>query len=121
MPTNHFSLPEKGLTISVDPELKLAGKTYFYERANGSIICVEAFEAWGLHKNPKEFKQVGVSSGQIFNEARKNLRHVFNTQGVEAAQELLREAERKELEAARGHFETPPNAEKMGPGRDYIK
>ena len=87
-------------------------KTYFYERRDGSIISAHAKEAWNLHK---QFKQVGVSDGTAFYKAVQEAHNLFNTRGIEEAQERLRQGEKEEIEVARGHLEMPQNPDTIYP------
>lgn len=108
---DHHSIPEKPLTAGIDPKVYPPQKTFFYERPNGSVVCVEEKEAWTLHK---KFKQVGVSDGTTFQAALMEAKRIFQEQGLEAAQARLRQGHEEELEKARGHFQAPRNFDTVG-------
>ena len=110
----------KKLTVSLNnkPDELAPKKTYFYELPSGRVEPAEAVEAWRHHKNG--YKQVGVSDGKTYLQAVREAQQLFKEQGLEAAQERLRKGFSEELEVARGHFETPPNADAMGPGVQYM-
>lgn len=112
-----FTIAEKPLVPSINnkaQELKI-NKTYFYEMPSGNIEAVESREAWELHK--KRFKQIGVSDGSLYRKAMEEARELFKTEGLEKSQERLRKGVEEEIEAARGHFEVPPNNDVFGNGR----
>lgn len=114
---NYQNIPEKPLVAGVG-KVEPNQKTYFYERSDGSVICVQAQEAWKLHK--KRFKQVGVSDGTKFRQAIAESQEIFHREGLAAAQARIKKGEQEELEAARGRYEVPPNADKMGNGAHLL-
>ncbi len=101
-----------------DLRVEPAQKTYFYERENGSVIAVNAKEAWEIEqkclRRLLQMKQFGVSDGKIMQQAIIDSKQVLKTQGLEAAQAKIREAFVLEQAAAKGHFERPPNADVVG-------
>jgi hypothetical protein len=102
---NLADIPEKSLTASANPENLPLHTTFFYEQSNGRIIVVEEQEASLIHR---KFKQVGVSDGLVFQKAMQEAKRVQRETGdLLKAQEILRQGERDELEAARGHFQLP--------------
>lgn len=115
---NYSQIPEKPLYANVG-KVEKSKRTYFYERKDGSIICVEEKEAWELHK--KGFKQIGVSNGEIFRQAVIESQKIFTESGLQAAQERIRKGERDEIEAARGKFQVPPNNDKIGNGASMLR
>lgn len=86
-------------------KLERAKKTFFYERQNGSVISTnDVLDACRMHK---KFKQYGVSDGTRFERAVAEAHRIFMEQGLDAAQQRIRDGEKEEMEAAKGHFETP--------------
>lgn len=122
-----FENEVKPLNASFNHKIDPQQKVFFYERHDGSIIHVKAEEAWEI-ENQKAggrkpfvfFKQIGVSDGAIFHKAVMETKEILKTQGLEAAQEHLRQAEQQELEKARGHLERPPVANVLGPGASEL-
>jgi hypothetical protein len=112
----NFTNDPKPAKISLNnkPQELQTKKTYFYEMPSGRIEAVEAKEAWELHR--KNYKQVGVSDGSKYAQAMIEARQIFELQGIEMAQERLRKGFEEELEAAKGHFETPPKNDVFGNG-----
>lgn len=104
-----LSQPPKPLVASLGA-IDKPNKTYFYARPDGTPFCVEAKEAWTIHR---KFKQIGVSDGSIYYEGVKESHQIFKEKGLEAAQARIRKGFADELEAARGKFETPPNVDRM--------
>jgi len=111
-----YSMEEKPLTVGLNNKAQQfkVNKTYFYEMPTGNIEPVETREAWELYK--KKYKQIGVSNGLTYDKARKEAKEIFKTEGIEKAQERLRQGIQEELEVARGNFETPPNCDMFGNG-----
>lgn len=94
-----------------------AKKTYFFERHDGSIIHVQESEAHQMLKNRQTIvgqyvpppKLIGVGNGVIFQKAVLEA-HALHQEGrTEEALARLRQGEKDELEAARGHIERPRN------------
>lgn len=113
---NELIAPSEQIKLN---KVEIPKKTYFYEKKDGSVIEAQANEAWTLHK--KGFKQIGVSSGKKYEEAVKLAHQVFKqTLDKQKVREILLKGRNDELEEARGKFETPPNMDKMGPGRGFI-
>ena len=111
--------PKKvSVSLNTKPDELAPKKTYFYQLPSGRIEPAEAVEAWRHHKNG--YRQVGVSDGRTYFNAVKEAQQIFKDQGLEKAQERLRKGFDEELEVAKGHFETPPNADAMGPGAQYM-
>lgn len=118
----HNSIPSKPVSVSWNSsygevegarQLSLkAGKTFFYEKPDGTIIATEAIEAWAIHK-AKKFKQVGVSSGEKYTLAMEEAGRIFKTDGLKASQERIRKGFEEELEVARGHYEVPPDCDRF--------
>lgn len=110
-----------GHTGVVTPhQLETPRKTWFYERPNGSVVAVQADEAWAIHNNRSRaytgFKQVGCSDGTKYFQAVMDSRDLLRSQGLAAAQERLRRGFDEELEAARGKYEVPPDTDVKWPG-----
>lgn len=112
-----FTSSEKPLFVSPNTQLEPPQKTFFYERPNGTIIHVGEAEAWEIECNRSKnfFKQLGVSDGTTFQKAVIEAQELLATKGLGFAQERIRKGEQEELEAARGHFERPKNANVSGP------
>lgn len=103
-------------------------KTFFFERQDGSVINVQEIEAHNILKNRQRvigtyippLKLIGVSDGLIFQKAVLES-HALHKEGkTEEAMERLRQGEREELEAARGHIEKPRNFDSIDQHRRPI-
>lgn len=90
-------------------------KTYFFERFDGSTICVQEVEANNLLKGRGKVigpvqarpKLIGVSDGTKFHQAVTEA-HALHAEGkIKEALARLKQGEQEELEAARGHLERP--------------
>lgn len=104
-----MSIPEKPLKVGPSPKVERPVKTYFYE-INGAPVCVQEVEAWTLHK---KYKQLGVSDGTHYSQRLEEAKRILSEKGLEEAQKVLREAFSQELEIARGHFQMPPNPDRV--------
>lgn len=108
-------------------KLEKPQKTFFFERHDGSVISVGEREAWNIYNNRNQVvgwlipkpKLIGVSDGMKMYEAVKKAHEVFVTNPDEA-QNILRQGNVDELEAARGNIVAPRNADKMGDGAEFI-
>ena len=100
-----FDNEAKPLVASPNPEAFQPKTTFFYEQPSGRIVVVEEEEASLIHR---KFKQVGVSDGLIFAKAMQEANKLQRETGdLGKAQEILRQGEKDELAAARGHFQRP--------------
>lgn len=101
---DYQSIPEKPVVMNVG-QVEPARKTYFYERHDGSIVsCNDEGSAATMHR---KFKQLGVSDGTKFRQAVIESHQLFRAGDKDGARARLLKGEQEELEAARGHFETP--------------
>lgn len=110
--------------IKIDPPQK----TYFYEREDGSVIAMNAPEAWEMEKKRARklvfTRQYGVSDGKLMLQALLASKEIIKTQGLGAAQAKIREGFEAEKAAAKGHMEMPPNCDMVGgtPGaQQFVK
>lgn len=119
---NPLSMPEKPLVVSMnykDNELQ-AKPVFFFERRDGSTFATEEAEAWGLYARNRNVKLVGTGDGRLFRQAVIEAREIFKTKGLQAAQEHIREGEKKELEQARLTIKPPRNFDKFGNGAHLL-
>lgn len=92
-----------------------AHKTWFFQRADGSIFGVKAVEAWNILQRRTSahlqgLKMIGVSDGTVFQKAVSDAHSVYTaTKDLEQAQSIIRQGEKDEIERARGHLENPPD------------
>ena len=125
---NLSQIPEKPLVANVNEKVENAERVYFFERENGSIVAVQANEAWKMwngrdrilgerHQRPK---LIGSSDGTQFRQGIIEAQKIFREQGLEAAQAHMRNAEKQEIEKARGNLTPPPNMDKFGPGARFL-
>lgn len=130
--SHHSQIPEKPLVASVNTDQKQlqTNRTYFFEREDGSIICTEEREAWGLYsrvpqvlgKRTYPLKFIGSSDGKKYQQAILESQQIYlETNNLAKAQERLRQGEKEELEIARGNLVPPRNQDKMGTGASYLQ
>lgn len=119
-------IPPKGEIIV--HKLEDPQKTYFFERFDGSVICVQEQEAHTLLKGrvkvigPQQAKPklIGVSDGSKFHQAVQEA-HALHREGKTAeALQRLRDGEKEELESARGHIEMPRNFDAIDTNRNPV-
>ena len=89
------------LKIGQIPQLE---SMYFYERPNGSFIRLSEQDAARVHK---KFKFIGMSDGAIYYNKLKELQQNFQNLTFAEIQEAMRQAERDEVEHARGNMKIP--------------
>lgn len=124
---NHHSIPEKPLFASVGGRVEKPNTVYFFERPNGSIFSAEEEEAWTIYSKGIQVigegrdkpKLIGTGTGEIFHAAIVKSQEVGKTD-IKAAQEIIRQGERDELEACRGKIIPPRNRDKFGNGAAHI-
>jgi hypothetical protein len=118
--------PPKGEIIV--HKLETPQKVYFFERFDGSVICVQEQEANTLLKGrikvlgPQNAKPklIGVSDGMKFYQAVQEA-HALHREGKTAeALQRLRDGETEELEAARGHIERPRDFDAIDTNRNPV-
>src|SRR3990167_2514263 len=89
------------LKIGVIPKLE---DMYFYERFDGSVIRLSEEDAARIHK---KFKFIGMSDGTIYFNKLKELQKNFQNLTMAEIQESMRQAERDEVEHAKGNMKIP--------------
>lgn len=128
--THYSQIPEKPLNAGFSGNIDPISKVYFFEKENGSVFAVQSDEeAWSLWngrnqtigKERDRTKLIGTGTGELFNKAIAESKELFNTQGLQAAQERIRQGEKEELEACRGKIIPPPNMDYYGSGADYLR
>ena len=77
---------------------------YFYERSDGSVIRLSEKDAAKVHS---KFKFLGMSDGMIYFNKLKELQQNFQNLTMGEIQEAMRQAERDEIECARGNMKIP--------------
>jgi hypothetical protein len=129
---NYNNIPEKPLVASVNTKQQeqVIGRTFFFERPDGSRISTEEKEAWNLYTRiPQElgtrkpgFKFLGSSDGTTYQQAVFEAQQIFlNTNDLKMAQDRLRQGEVEEFEKARGNMKPPRNMDVMGPGANQLQ
>lgn len=96
-------------------------KTFFFEREDGTIFGVNESAAWHIYSGKSQtiglrvarHKLVGTSNGRIVSEAIREARAIFNTEGLEKAQDHIRKAHELEIEESKKHPEAPRNFDTM--------
>lgn len=133
-----FTTPELKPTITASPIHKERQQPIYWFRKENGVFCTGEEEAWNLLKGRVQALQhggmqrlkvtyLGRSSGQFYFSGLKEMNKVFAEQGLEKAQEFIRELERKECETAnpdaypRNHdmsdlMGSPTNIEKLKAG-----
>ena len=109
------------LKIGQIPKLE---SMYFYERPDGSFIRLSEQDAARVHK---KFKFIGMSDGTVYYNKLKELQSGFQNLTFPEIQEAMRQAERDEVERARGNLKAPQLApldlnlkEQIRRGKDEI-
>lgn len=109
----------KPLHASMAPA-EAAQRVYFFERPDGSKIHVDERTAWTFISRPQQtlsgrhsYKYLGTSDGRQYQNAVLEAAGVFRTQGLEAAQDFLRQAWEKELEIALQDKTLPRNFDRV--------
>lgn len=111
------------------PKVEQPQHTYFFERHDGTIFHTNLREAWSVYSNRNQIlgqrtypaKFLGRSDGHIFRDAVLESQKIISTTGnIAAAQEILREAEKKELEIAKQNVVPPMNCDTIDRGGQPI-
>lgn len=105
--------PPKGSIVA--HKVEAPQKTFFFERFDGSVICVQEVEAHNLLKGRGKAlgpvrtrpKLIGVSDGTKFHQAVVEAHALHKSGETQKALDRLRQGEQEELESARGHIERP--------------
>ena len=110
----------------MQPQQKLESpqKTYFFERADGSIFHTQESEAWHVLKGRNQTlgerrqpaKLIGVSDGRLYYEAVIKAIDLQRAGNLLGGQAILRDALAQEIERARGKIEMPRNFDTIGQG-----
>lgn len=86
-------------------------RIFWFKKEDGQAFCALEEEAWNImcgrvkifeegKETTKKHEYLGASDSNKYFDGIKEMQNVFRTQGLEQAQEFLRELERKELESA---------------------
>lgn len=117
-----FENPPLELKIQASREVKPDERqpVFWFKKPNGEVFFTREREAWEVMKgrsvvNGKSLKceYLGMSSGQVYFEGLKEMRKIAKEQGIEKAQDFLRELHDKELETA-DTSKRPNNQDIMG-------
>lgn len=104
-------------------------KTWFFEKSNGSIVSVQEAEAWRIWSGKNQIvgqqvarpKLIGVSDGKLYFKALVEAREVAKAEGLEKAQERIRQGYQEEIESARGNIVAPRNFDTIGNNGDAVR
>lgn len=125
----HFSTPPLVTKKGINPKIEQPQKTFFFERADGTIFSVNEQAAWTIYSGKSQTigkrlpipKLIGTSDGKIVNQAVSELKSIFEKEGLEKAQEYLKMAHEMELVSAKEHIIPPRNFDTIGQNGQPIK
>jgi len=94
-----------------------AVRTYFFQREDGSIITADDASAWSIYSGKNQVigpvtarpKYVGQTDGVLYFKAIMEAQKMFKERGLEASQEIMRQAERDSFEEAKKNTTPPRN------------
>lgn len=107
-----FSEPPLATNISVANGTKeTPHRLFWFKKWNGEFFCTKEAEAWNImcgrvkvfengRSVEKRHEYIGCSNSNTYFSGLKEVQTIFKTQGIEKAQEFLRDLERRELETA---------------------
>lgn len=86
-------------------------RVFWFKKENGDSFCTQEDEAWNImsgrvkvfedgKETTKRHQYLGASSSETYFSGLKEMNEIFKTQGLEKAQEYLRDLEQKELNSA---------------------
>lgn len=121
-------VPEKPLVAGVHQKVEGAKPIFFFEREDGTTFFAGESEAWSILKGRAQVlgrdrmrvKYLGCSDGEAYRKAVIESQGIFRTQGLEKAQERLRQGELEELERAKGNRSMPRNHDTITSGGQPI-
>lgn len=101
---------------------------YWFEKESGEVFCAQENEAWTIMKGRIQVsrggriihKYLGATDSSTYFEGLPKMHEIMNTQGVEKAQEYLRELYKKEAASADPSIK-PANMDVQGDGRAYFR
>lgn len=118
----NFDSPALETKKGISDKLYPPEKTFFFERANGSVFSTGEAEAWIIYTGKSQTvgvrtippKLIGTSDGQLFHKAVQEAKQIGKMEGFEKAQEHIRFGYELELEEARKHPQRPKDHSAVG-------
>lgn len=108
----NMQFPSPPITSVPNPAPKVEEKRhrlFWFKKENGEVFCSQEEEAWNILcgrvkvfvngiETAVKHEYLGASESNLYFDGLKEMPRVFKEQGLEKAQDYLRELERKELE-----------------------
>ena len=124
-----FTAPVYEGDVGASPQTKeRPHMVYWFAKDNGEVFCAQENEAWTIMKgriqNSRKgriiHKYLGATDSKTYFDGLPKMHEIMNTQGIEAAQEYLRELYKKEADSADPSIK-PSNTDVQGDGRSYFR
>lgn len=107
--------------ITANPAIPAPERVYFFERSEDGFFHVDAPTAWTLYSKGSQIlgmdrvrpRYIGTSNGVAYAAAVGEMAKIMKENGLEAAQNHLRQALEREMEIAKGDKTPPPNFDQI--------